>query len=503
MRRVREVIAASLVLAASGACLTGPVSSASAASPPLPSVVTVDSSYNVWLSSAGNAPTKLRDGQVGVYPGVASEDGTTSMWIVGEVLHEALFSYHGQVLTSVRDTSGSFDIKYDVAATAPIIAGAVPSLKFPGQWDVSVLDGTTNGLPVDTRTYNSPILDIWLSADGSTLYLLLGGSAWSVWTCSTHTLVSCGRVGWVDVAGAKNAASRPVWDHVSADGLSVAGVVDTGASPARYQAWHLTPSVTTQPHATDGGTVSTKSIGRFVGNDLWVAEPGHLLGFQGVPFTISSPSSDTAMAMTGSPDFINAPGSAFDGTLAARPAVMTTTSLLRQVNGTFVTQPSQALAITTTMNLYPGTSAPLWPYLYWNPSVSHVKYSYDKLTWTDWPWSTSVFQIHQNVWLVATHDDEINATASESAPILISARPVVTAGYKPATRTMYGAATVPDGTKVYVQRRISTNTWSTYATPLAKSKAYSVKLPAAHGQWRAVVLATSTYVQSISTTVVT
>jgi hypothetical protein len=505
MRLAGKVVIGSVVVAALGVGLTGPVPSASAAPPPVPSVVTFDDSSNVWLSTAGSAPTKLRDGSPDVFPGVSSDAGTTAAWFLGAALPQIAVAHNGAITATVDDLEDTRQILYDVSSDGSTFVASVPTAA--GPWRTRIYDAVTGALRAD-QTFNSPFLDVWLSADGSALYLLLGTTPLSVYKCNGSGALTCPK--YVSLSGIPAAAkpgAQPLWDHVSADGSTLAGVLDTGtastAGHPQFDGWSVT-GLPGSPLVTDAGAGLTGGVGRFVGNDLFVAEQGHVLSYGApVAFSAATPTADTAMAMTGSPAAVKAPGSTYDGTFTAPTPMTTSTELLRLVNGSFIPQGSQTLAITTTLSLFPGTFATGWPYDYWDETVSHVQYSYDKVTWTDYPWFSSALGVRQNIWLKAVHDGEINATASSSAPILISARPVVTAGYKPATRTMYGAATVPDGTKVYVQRRISTNTWSTYATPLAKSKAYSVKLPAAHGQWRAVVLATSTYVQSISTTVVT
>jgi hypothetical protein len=503
MHAIRRLVVAGTGAAALAASLVAPAPSAVAAPPPTPSVLTVDDSSAIWLSSAGNAPTQLRAGSPDVFPGIASDDGSTAAWFLGAAMPQMVVTYNGTITRTVSDKEDTHALKYDVAAAAAVATVAVPSPTAAGWWDISTIDATT-GADISTHSYHSAILDIWLSADGSKLYLLLGTDPWTVYTCSATALATCSLVDYINLSGASNVGAYPVWDTVSADGKYLAGLINTGPAqqPAKYQAWQV---VVGASGFSLGGATDTPSMGRFVGNELYVAEPGHLYDFAGGTLDMAHPTNDTPMAMNGDPDFFVPAGSSYNGTFTAPTAITTKTYLLRLLNGSFISLGSQTLAITTTLNLYPGTTAQdnSWPYLYWDQSVSHVQYSYDKVTWTDYPWFSSALGVRQNIWLKAVHDGEINATASSSAPILISAKPVVTAGYKPATRTMYGAATVPDGTKVYVQRRISTNVWSTYATPLAKSKAYSVKLPAVHGQWRAVVLATSTYVQSISTTVVT
>jgi hypothetical protein len=507
MRRARRVSVVGIVVTALGAGLAGPSGSASAAAPPSPSVITVDDSRSEWRSSVGNPPTKLRAGRPDVYPGLASDDGRTAAWLVGAALPQIVIAYDGAPTAGASDYQATGKIIYDVASGAPYAASAVQGAD--GRWTVRSYE-PANGAYLSEYTYDSAVLDLWLSQDGAAVYLLLAGITMSVWKCNIGGLGTCSRIAVLDgVPAAVHEDAFPLWDHVSADGTTIAGVLDTGTASTpghpQFDGWSIT-GLPGSPVVKDAGAGLTDDVGRFVGNNLYVATPGHLLEYAApVVFAGAAPSADTPMTMTGRPRYIEAPGSTYDGTFTLTDQIPTSTSLLRLVNGAFVSQTSQGLAITTTMSLYPGTTASdkTWPYYYWDTSVSHVQYSYDKVTWTDWPWSSSVFQIHQNVWLKAVHDNEINATASSSAPVLISAKPVVTAGYKAVTRTMYGMATVPDGTKVYVQRQISPNTWSTYATPLAKARAYSVKLPAVHGHWRAVALATSTYIQSISTTVVT
>jgi hypothetical protein len=502
MRVVRTMIVGAVAGAAVVAGLVGPASSASAVAPPTPSVVTVDDSDSIWLSSAGSAPTKLRDGSPDVYPGVSSDDGSTSAWFLGAAMPQMVVTHNGTITRTVDDLQDTHELTYDVAAAAPVVAEALPSPTLAGRWDLHTIDATT-GADMGSHTYGSEILDLWLSADGTSVYLLLGGTAWSVWKCSSTVLGSCARLSSLTtIPGASGDSAFPAWDTVSADGSTIAGVLDTGSDPATYRGWTLATSGTT---AAVAGTTALDSTGRFVGNDLYVAEPGHLYDFTAGALDLSHPTNDTPMTMTGAPAFIQPAGSTYDGTFTAPTAFDTDTVLLRLLNGSLSTVTSQALPITTTMVLYPGTTAHdgSWPYLYWDKSVSHVQYSYDKVTWADFPWSTASLGVQRNIWLKAVHDGEINAAASSSAPVLISAKPVLGVKYTASTRTLSGVATVPDGTKLYVQRRISPNTWATYATPIVHARAYKQVLPALHAQWRVAALASPTYIQSISATVTT
>jgi hypothetical protein len=484
--------------------IAGPVLPAGAVAPPLPSVLTLDSSNGVWKSSAGVSPTQLRAGRPDVYPLISGDDGLTAIWHLGQAIPQIAVAYNGTITRTVNNYLDDQTL-IDVASSAPV--AAVAQRDTSGGWLITVVDATT-GTVTGQGALSLPLLDMFLSQTGHTLFILVATAPMRFMSCSIAGTLSCTTLAVLaGVPAASVSAAFPLWDHISQDGSTIAGVLDTGTASSsghpQFDGFTIT-GLPSSPHVSDAGAGLTSGVGRFVGNNLYVAEQGHLLSYLApLTFTAATATSDTAMTMTGFPSAIMPSGSAFNATFTAPTPFATSAKLLQLVGNTFSYPTSRTILISSTLGLFPGTTAPGWPYWYWGDQTSQMQYSYDKVTWTNFtPWPTTSFTVRRTVWLRSWHSLEINSLASSSGPILMSAEPVLSAVYRASTRVMYGLATVPDGTKILIQRRISANTWLTVFSNVNVIKwSYAHLLPAIVAQWRAVVLPTSQYIEAISGTV--
>ena len=507
-RRSIVLLTAVAAIAASGIS----AGAAAQATTPLPSVVTVDNTgANSVYVSQGSTPTLARPGHFDIFPWAGSLDGNTSMWTVGIAFGQIYVVNNGRVM-HVWNNVAAGPYAGDMTPTGSTLALGLSDPTLTNTLDVYLADGTDD---TTLHTYHvaggDALMDVAISQDGSTFYVLEAGSPPTLRRCAVST-GACTTFTLTGLNAPTSDSANGTWATVSADGTAMAlnVVTNPGSSSPTFEGYAIT-GLSTTPVVTDAGPLQAQSTGRFLTNTLYVAEPGQLLTFNTVASFAKFPDATTAVPMTGGPQLIIGQGSGFGGAFGTSTPFSTLSFPLVYSGGRYSDAKSSTVYLNTGLTLRPAVTPgnsqeqSTWDYYsYWQPASTFLLYSYDRgVHWLSYPW-WSTFTISRNVWIRSSHLAETNAGASFSAAVAYTARPYVVARYTASTRHLYGTANVPSGTRIIVQRRASSGSWLNYYTSVpVVHYAWSAALPAGHALWRVVVPATSLYIAAISAAVAT
>jgi len=481
------------------------------ATPTAPSVVTLDSSNNVYLSQ-GSTPTLLRPGRKDVYPFQASLDGTSSLWDVGTDFDQTLLVHNGAVEDSWNNiTAGLVVGTFTQDGTLAAVAMGDPNTA--GSLIVREITVGTNAITTFHISGGADNLqDLEILSDGHILILEAGSPAkliqcWgpgnNVQTTALPTLpdpsTSSHYVAWGATV-----------NYVAGDGPTVIDLANYSHSPTTDEGYVISNPETT-PTVTDAGALPANTTGQFIGSTLYLAESGELLSYNTVPGTFpATPTTTTSTPMTGNPDVILNTGATLDTTFTTPTPFGTGSELLWWAGSQWNSTGSGTVYLGRSLQLapasYPASAGEqaLWDdFEYWDPRSAYLLYSYDHVHWYDYNWSNSNFAITRSVWLRAYHTADINSLSSISGITEYTAKPYLVVHYTAAAWHLYGTANVPNGTLIQVQRRLSaTGAWTVYYAKVpVQSTNWSVTLPHEVAQWRVVVPATSSYIAAISATV--
>lgn len=277
MRKKRSLamLVAAAATAASGVLSVG---AAASATTPLPSVLTVDTANSVYVSQ-GSAPVKLRNGTFAVYPWAASLDGATSLWTIGSAFGQITLVHNGVVKRIVNNVSAYF-YAGDVTPDGRFAVVGVVDPNTTDQLDISVITVATGGVQTFHIGGASSMMDITLSQDGSTLYVLEAGTPPKLISCVVLTL-SCSTANLTGLTAPTSDAAIGTWATVSADGTTLAFNLITNPESTttfNYEGYVIT-GLGGVPAVRDAGSMSGYSWGRFIDNALYVADQGHVYSY--------------------------------------------------------------------------------------------------------------------------------------------------------------------------------------------------------------------------------